>query len=79
MAPEVQDALAAFVLDMEGVLEPGVASTLLTGLPDLGLILQAKLYLQVMISFGRHSYKEMGLKLEEIEWDEPGPARSWRV
>ncbi|GAX81639.1 hypothetical protein CEUSTIGMA_g9067.t1 [Chlamydomonas eustigma] len=47
LAPEVQDVFAAFVVDMEGVLEPGIASALLSGLPELGLVLQAKLHLQL--------------------------------
>ena len=46
LSPDVHDALAAFVLDMEGA-EVGLAGTLLAGLPCLGLTMQARLYLMV--------------------------------
>lgn len=42
----MHDALAAFILDMEG-LDPGLVGTLLSSLPGIGLFTQARLYIQV--------------------------------
>ena len=46
LEPDVHDALAAFILDMEG-LDPGLIGTLLSSLPGIGLFTQARLYIQV--------------------------------